>query len=347
MKLENIVEPLLLWYQDEKRILPWREQPSFYHVWLSEIMLQQTRVEAVKGYYTRFLTELPTIESLAQVREEKLLKLWEGLGYYNRVRNLQKAAKIIVEEKQGIPPHTYDELLKLPGIGEYTAGAIASICYQEKVPAIDGNVLRVMMRLMNSNRDITLPKTKKELWNEMLPILPKEVGTFNQALMELGATVCVPNGKPYCSKCPLQSMCQAYVFQTTDQIPVKTKKKERKVEQKTILIFCNDKEVALQKRNHTGLLAGMFEFPNVEGWISKKEVEEFTRKQGLEPLKVVELKYSKHIFTHVEWHMHGFLVKVEDTCMNYEWVRYQELEEKYAIPTAYKTYKDVIKELEK
>lgn len=347
MNLEDIVEPLLTWYQEEKRVLPWREQPTFYHVWLSEIMLQQTRVEAVKGYYVRFLTELPTIDSLAQVSEEKLLKLWEGLGYYNRVRNLQKAAKIIVEEKGGIPPHTYEELLKLPGIGEYTAGAIASICYQEKVPAIDGNVLRVMMRIMNSKRDITLAKTKKELWDELLPILPKEVGDFNQALMELGATVCVPNGKPFCSKCPLQSMCQASLCHTVDEIPVKTKKTKRKIEQKTVIIFGNDKAVALQQRENNGLLAGMFEFPNVEGWITKKEVEEFSRKHGLEPLKVIELKDSKHIFSHVEWQMHGYFVKVAERSACYEWACYYQLETKYAIPTAYKTYKEVVKELVK
>lgn len=344
MNQENVTIPLLKWYQEEKRSLPWREDPTFYHVWLSEIMLQQTRVEAVKGYYERFLKVLPTIESLAIVPEEELLKLWEGLGYYNRARNLKKAAKKIIEEYDGKVPTTYETLLNLPGIGEYTAAAIASICYQEKVPAIDGNVLRVMMRLQNSNRDITLLKTKRELWNEMLPLLPLEVGDFNQALMDLGATVCLPNGIPLCTKCPLHTVCKSYLENTTDQIPVKSKKQARTKVKKTVFIFQCDDKFAITKRENKGLLAGMYEFPNIEGWLASKEAIAFTRKLELEPLKIKELSISKHIFTHIEWHMHGYFVKVEKQNQIFQWVDYSDLEKNFAIPTAYKVYKEACKD---
>ena len=197
--LEKIVKPLLAWYDKGRRILPWRESPTPYHVWVSEIMLQQTRVEAVKPYYDRFMQELPDIEALAKVDEEKLLKLWEGLGYYNRARNLKKSAEKIVIDYEGQMPDSYEELVKLTGIGSYTAGAIASIAFGKPYPAVDGNVLRILARLRLDERDILDAGVKRAVETELLQVIPKDrPGDFNQALMELGAVVCVPNGMPKC-----------------------------------------------------------------------------------------------------------------------------------------------------
>lgn len=345
MKIEEIVTPLLKWYQLDHRDLPWRNSPTFYHVWLSEIMLQQTRVEAVKGYYGRFLEVLPTIHDLAVVEENVLLKLWEGLGYYNRARNLQKAAIQIETDFRGIPPERYEDLLTLSGIGEYTAGAIASICYGEKVPAIDGNVLRVITRVMNDESDIMLPATKKKISDVLTPILPDEVGDFNQALMELGAMICLPNGEPKCQSCPLQHLCQAYKNKTTSVIPVKTKKKKCKIVKKTILLcICYDK-VALLKRPKTGLLSGLWEFPNVEGYHTREEVLQWCKLHDIKPLRVIELDAAKHIFTHLEWHMKGYAVILSDINSDFTWVTWNKLSNQYAIPTAFKKYQDALQEL--
>ena len=227
-KLKNIVKPIVKWYQENKRELPWRRDRDPYHIWISEIMLQQTRIESVKSYYTRFMEELPTIQHLANIQEEKLLKLWEGLGYYSRARNLQKAAKIIVEQYNGKMPTSYVELLKLPGIGEYTAGAIASIAFGEKVPAIDGNVLRVISRILASKNDILLADTKKKIEKKIKPIIPKEAGDFNEGLMEIGELICIPNGEPLCKKCPVKEVCEARKTNQIAEIPVRNKIVKRK-----------------------------------------------------------------------------------------------------------------------
>ncbi len=345
MELQEIVNPLLDWYETAKRDLPWRRDPSFYHVWLSEIMLQQTRVQAVKEYYQRFLTRLPTIHDLATVPVDELLKLWEGLGYYNRARNLQKAAQVIETTYGGIPPHDYETLLTLPGIGEYTAGAIASICYQEKVPAIDGNVLRVMMRLMNDSSDITLPATKKTLFQTLQNILPAEVGDFNQALMELGALICLPNGEPKCAECPLHHICLAHQHQTVLSLPVKTKKKARRTEKKTVLLMVQYNQVALLKRPATGLLAGLWMFPLLEGHQSPDEVLTWIKDQGLYPIRILELDSAKHIFTHLEWNMKGYVVFVSEVGGTFTWASHQELRTKYAIPTAVTKYQEALEEV--
>lgn len=342
MKIEEIVTPLLTWYQLDHRDLPWRDNPTFYHVWLSEIMLQQTRVEAVKEYYRRFLTALPTIKDLASVEEDALLKLWEGLGYYNRARNLQKAARQIETEFGGIPPKNYQTLLTLAGIGEYTAGAIASICYGEKVPAIDGNVLRVITRVTNDDSDIMLPATKRKIAEQLIPILPDEVGDFNQALMELGAVICLPNGEPKCNSCPLAHLCLAYAKKTTNRIPVKAKKKERKRVEKTILLCINYNNVAIQKRPETGLLSSLWEFPNIEGYHDKEAVLDWCKKNHIEPLRIIELDPAKHVFTHLEWHMKGYIILTPDTNKDFTWVTYKKLNHEYAIPTAFKKYQDAL-----
>lgn len=262
-KLQPIVEPIVKWYQKQEKLLPWKQDKEPYHIWVSEIMLQQTRIEAVKKYYTRFMKELPTIQELAVVPEEKLLKLWEGLGYYSRAKNLKKSAIQIQENNHGKMPTSYVELLKLPGIGEYTAGAIASISYNEKVPAVDGNVLRVVSRVLASKEDVLLPETKRKVTKKLLEIMPDEPGDFNEGLMELGEKVCLPNTVPLCATCPIQEFCMANKENLTNEIPVRAKKQKRKIENKTVFILKYKNEIAIRKREKTGILANLYEFPNV------------------------------------------------------------------------------------
>lgn len=345
MKLEKIVEPLLKWYTINKRSLPWRKDQDPYHVWISEIMLQQTRVEAVKNYYTRFIKELPSILELANVPEDKLLKLWEGLGYYTRARNLKKAAQIIQEQYNGIFPDNYRTIILLPGIGEYTAGAIASICFKEKVPAVDGNVLRVLSRILNSYKNIDEQKTKKEFINSITTILPNPVGEFNQALMELGALICIPNGMPKCEECPLNRICLSNKEHTQLDLPIKRKKKQRKKEEKTIFIFIYHDKVAIRKREDKGLLAGLYEFPNTNEILNIKQVANYLKKEKIEAIRIFDAEKKKHIFSHVEWYMQGYCIFVEKEFKNkeYEWISYFNLKEEYALPTAFGYFEEELK----
>ena len=274
----EIVEPLLKWFYQHARVLPWREEATPYRVWVSEIMLQQTRVEAVKPYFERFIKRLPTIQDLAIVEEDELLKLWEGLGYYNRARNLQKAAQIVVECYQGSLPNEYSELMRLPGIGSYTAGAISSIAYQKVEPAVDGNVLRVIARVTANLSNILDLKVKSMLEKNIREIIPSTCpGDFNQALMELGATVCLPNGAPKCEECPWYHLCEARKQEKISDIPYKEQKKKRVIEEKTVLILQDDNKVAIQKRPNKGLLAGLYDFPNVKGKWTTDEVVHYLK----------------------------------------------------------------------
>lgn len=343
--LDLIAKPLLAWYDSGRRSLPWREDPTPYHVWLSEIMLQQTRVEAVKPYYERFLQELPDIVSLAAVEEEKLLKLWEGLGYYNRARNLKKSAMQIVTEYGGEMPDDYDLLMKLTGIGSYTAGAIASIAFGKPVPAVDGNVLRILARLRADDRDIMDAKVRKSIEEELRGVMPQErPGDFNQALMELGATVCVPNGSPKCGECPWKELCQARIQDRTSEYPKKASKKLRSVEKKTVLLIQYDHRIALCRRPEKGLLAGMYEFPSMEGHQKEEQVISYLKSLGVMPLRIRKLKPAKHIFTHKEWHMTGYFVRVDELTGTGEYVFVDpaEIKGKYPVPSAYAAYMDMI-----
>ncbi len=335
---------LLRWYRKQRRILPWRENHIPYYVWISEIMLQQTRVEAVKPYFERFTKTLPEIGALAEVEEEVLLKLWEGLGYYNRARNLKKAAQIVMEQFNGRLPDNYEKLLTLPGIGSYTAGAIASIAYGIPVPAVDGNVLRVFSRLMADNRDILNQSVKKELEMLLKENMPKkEAAAFNQALMEIGAMVCLPNGEPKCMECPLSPFCQAHADKTQLQYPVKKAKKKRRVEERTVLLICrNGTEFVLEKREEKGLLAGLYEFPNFLGPFSEEEIKQYLKGHGLALKKIVPLGFAKHIFSHVEWHMAGYEVEVKeikDKKTDLLFVELEKLRTEYPIPNAFAAYK--------
>lgn len=346
-ELDRIAQPLLNWYDGGRRILPWRENPRPYYVWLSEIMLQQTRVEAVKPYFDRFIENVPDIESLAGMDEERLVKLWEGLGYYNRVRNLKKAANVIMEKYGGIMPSEYEEIISLPGIGSYTAGAIASIAYGRRVPAVDGNVLRVLARLRKDGEDILSQKTKSRIERELKPVIPEDrAGDFNQALMELGATVCIPNGEPKCTECPWKEFCQAHLEDCTQEYPKKRAKKARTVEEKTVLVIKDEKRAVFLKRQEKGLLAGMYGFPMLEGRRTKEQALAYLEEIGLRALHIQEIGEAKHIFSHKEWHMKGYAVKVDeleapDELILKEGLLFIDLEEaavKYPIPSAYRAY---------
>lgn len=337
-----IVEPLLEWFKTNARVLPWREEPTPYRVWVSEIMLQQTRVEAVKPYFERFTRELPTVTDLAECEEQKLLKLWEGLGYYNRVRNMQTAAKTVEVEYGGKLPADYEELLKLKGIGSYTAGAIASIAYQIPVPAVDGNVLRVITRVSGDDSDIMKQSVKTLIEKELLQVMPQDrAGAFNQALMELGATVCVPNGQPNCEMCPWKEFCKARLEDRTSQLPVKTKAKARRIEEKTIFIIKQQDHVILHKRPSKGLLAGMYEFPNASGKLDEDEALLWIKSKKLKPLRIKKAGDAKHIFSHIEWHMTGYEVwvdELEEDISGMLYVEVNEAKEKYPVPAAFAAY---------
>lgn len=342
--LKEATVPLIRWYREHKRDLPWRHDISAYRVWVSEIMLQQTRVEAVKPYYDRFLRKLPTVKELAEVEEDQLLKLWEGLGYYNRVRNMQKAAQQIMVDFHGEFPETYEEILSLTGIGSYTAGAISSFAYGLPKPAVDGNVLRVVSRLLASEEDIMKASVRADIEKTLEEVIPADApGDFNQGLIELGAIVCVPNGEPKCEECPAAQLCQARAKGIETKLPVKAKAKARRIEKWTVLIFKDGDTLAIRKRPSKGLLAGLYELPNLEGHLTRKQVIEYSNSIGLAPIHVKKAEKAKHIFSHVEWHMIGYEIKVDELEKNCSeemiFARKSELEEKYPIPSAFEAYR--------
>ena len=347
--LNEIVQPLISWYRQNKRILPWRDQKNAYYTWVSEIMLQQTRVEAVKPYFLRFIGELPDVKALAECPEEKLMKLWEGLGYYNRVRNMQSAAQVVVAEYGGVLPASYEELLALKGIGSYTAGAIASIAYDIPVPAVDGNVLRVFSRITEDRQDIMKQSVHRQVEEKLLGIMPKEApGDFNQALMELGAVVCVPNGPARCMECPVAALCKAYHHGTVDEFPVKAPKKKRTIENRTVLVIQDGERTAIHKRPQEGLLAGLYELPNVEGHLSMDEALQKVKEMNLEPLYIETLPEAKHIFSHIEWRMTGYRIRVssleERKESSFIFTEKKQSEKQYAIPSAFRAYIKYMKE---
>lgn len=341
-RLSSMERPLLAWYGGHARILPWREEPEPYRVWISEIMLQQTRVEAVKPYFKRFMEALPDVRALAAVSEDRLLKLWEGLGYYNRARNLKKAAILITEEYGGVLPGTTEELMKLPGIGSYTAGAIASIAYGKAVPAVDGNVLRVISRVLGSREDIARQTVKTGIERLLSGVIPENAASsYNQALIEVGAIVCVPNGEPLCGACPLSSACIAGRAGLTGEIPVKTKAKARRIEAVTVFLLHYGGRTAIRRRKDTGLLASLYELPNAEGHLKEADVE---RMYQVPAAAMKQLRAAKHIFSHVEWHMMGYEIDLQAMPPgDYVWVTGEELKETYSLPGAFKAYTKLIR----
>ena len=339
-RFEKLPSALLPWYYAAHRELPWRQTKEPYRVWLSEIMLQQTRVEAVKGYYTRFLEALPTVEALANCDDEQLHKLWEGLGYYSRVRNLKKAAQEIVSKYNGKFPQTYEQVLALPGIGDYTAGAVCSICFDAPTPAVDGNVLRVASRILDDATPIDLPAQKKKIRDALQEVYPAQAGDFTQALMELGATVCGPNKKPECENCPCKAFCLGYARGTAEQLPVKSPKKSRRTEEKTVFIFRCDGKYALKKQEDTGLLAGLWQFPDMPGKLNLEQALEAVRSFGLQTMDVRRQLERSHIFTHIRWDMTGYYLDVKAPSGDFIWMTAEEITEKAALPTAYRQFWD-------
>ena len=304
---------LLAWYDLYRRHLPWREDPTAYHVWVSEIMLQQTRVEAVRGYYARFMERFPDIRSLAESEEDECLKLWDGLGYYSRARNLRRAAGVVMDQYGGEMPRTAGELRKLPGIGPYTSAAIASIAFGERIPAVDGNLLRVFARLSLYEKEIKTPAASKAAEDFFLQAMPQErPGDFNQALMDLGAGVCIPGGTPACQtdgECPLRDYCGACRTGRCGDLPVMPVKKARRIEHRTVLVIRDDDHILLRRRPAKGLLAGLYEFPNEEGWMTEAEALDRAESYGCMPAGIRRLPDARHVFTHLEWHMRGYEIR--------------------------------------
>ena len=336
--LSRLPELLLPWYAENRRDLPWRRTRDPYRIWISEIMLQQTRVEAVRGYYARFLEALPTVEALAACEDDRLHKLWEGLGYYSRVRNLKKAACEILEVHGGKFPETYPEVLALPGIGSYTAGAICSIAFGLPTPAVDGNVLRLLSRLKNDPTPIDTPAAKRSAQEALAAIYPEDAGSFTQALMELGATLCGPNRKPECDRCPLRELCLGCRMGTAETLPVKSPKKEKRQENRTVFVFSCDGRYALRKRPEAGLLAGLWEFPNVSGTLTLEQALRETEDMGLQPRQLRKEIHRKHIFTHIQWNMKGIYLEVARTGGAFTWFTAPEIDGQAALPTAFRQF---------
>ncbi len=335
--------PLLTWYDLNGRTLPWRSVVTPYRTWVSEIMLQQTRVSAVIPYFERFMEELPDVSALAAVSEERLLKLWEGLGYYSRARNLQKAAKIVVSDFGGALPQSYHALLSLPGIGEYTAAAIASINFSEPVAAVDGNLLRVAARVSGCGEDIMDAKVRR-LFRQRLDaaIDADRPGAYNQAMMDLGATVCLPNGAPKCEICPARTVCEAYKNGLTEVLPVRAKKKSRRVEERTVLLLFQGGKVALRKRPDTGLLAGLWEYPNLPESLDEAGALLALAQMGLSAESIAPAGSAKHIFTHIEWDMKGYFADVAGENDDLIWADADAFDA-FALPTAFKKYTALVR----
>lgn len=375
---EALPEALALicqWYAAVRRPLPWREDRTPYHVWIAEIMLQQTRIEAVIPYYHRFLRELPDVPALAAVPEDRLLKLWEGLGYYSRARNLKKAALLMMESHGGTLPASAEELRKLPGVGEYTAGAIASIAYGLPEPAVDGNVLRVMSRLLALGDDISPAGTRRGVTGLLRARYPsgEAAGLLTEGIMELGETVCLPNGLPRCEICPVRGCCLAHQSGAELSYPVRSEKKPRRIEEKTVFLLHRQGRFAIRKRPSRGLLAGLWEFPNTDARLSPEEVFPFLFRRGTAPFPSVQdagfssaretdtplpsasavrpCGEARHVFTHVEWHMTGYLVSCEalsrdalpEAFPGCLWKSPDEIAAEYPLPTAFRHFQHCLR----
>ncbi|MGF6376761.1 A/G-specific adenine glycosylase [Clostridiales Family XIII bacterium PM5-7] len=338
---QNFTKSLTRWYAENHRDLPWRKDKDPYHVWVSEIMLQQTRVEAVRDYYHRFMQALPTIEALAQADEETLLKLWQGLGYYNRVRNMHKAAVTVTTELDGQFPRDYESIKTLSGIGEYTAGAIASICFDQREPAVDGNVLRVMSRIQEDYADIKEAATKKRVRETLAALYPDQnCGDFTQGLIELGALICVPKGRPKCELCPVSGYCKAMTNGTQLALPVISQKKPRKEVEKTVFVLRSGDKTAVVKRGNKGLLAGTYEFPNIDMPLSTDEAIRTVENWGCHPIDIKRQVEEKHIFTHIQWNMTAYYFTCKDQSSDFLWVTGEELERDIPMATAFGKFKE-------
>ncbi len=341
--LKTAISRLLLWYPENKKDLPWRRALSPYAVWISESMLQQTRTSAVIPYYERFMTALPKLSDLAAVEDDALMKLWQGLGYYSRARNLKKTAQIIQKDYGGVWPRTAKELEKLPGIGAYTAGAVASIAFGEPSPAVDGNVLRVISRLLTIPDDILAPQTKKYVTDLLCEIYPTGDGAslLTQAWMELGENVCIPNGAAHCEDCPLADICMAKAGGIVELFPYRSPKKPRKIRELTVFLLECDGKFAIRKREEAGLLSGLYEFPNTDGKLSAAEAKAYLENLETSPLSLKPIGNATHLFTHVEWHMTGYFVTLKSQD-KYRFATKEEIQKNYAVPSAFRFFETYI-----
>ena len=337
----TLFDTLLSWYDANKRVLPWRGTVDPYRVWVSEIMLQQTRVETVKSYFLRWMKAFPTVRALAEAKEDEVLKAWEGLGYYSRARNLHKAAKKVCEEYGGEVPASKEELRKLPGIGEYTVGAVLSIAFGVAEPAVDGNVLRVVSRLTADPSDVSRPDVRKGVADALRPLMPAgKTSDFTQALFEIGALICLPNDAYRCEECPLKTSCRAYAAGTQSNYPVKSEKTEKRTEKKTVFLFYHDGRYALRRRPEKGLLANLYEFPNAEGHLSAEEARAYAEALGA-ITDVTPLPAATHVFTHLIWDMTGYLVRLKAPISQdgVLWATKEEIGKRYSLPSAFAAYK--------
>jgi len=341
---------LLKWYDAVKRDLPWRIDTNPYKVWLSEIMLQQTQVITVIGYFNRFIEKYPDIHALAKADESEVFKLWEGLGYYSRAKNLIKCSKVLIDQYGGHFPETIEALVKLPGIGPYTAGAIASISFNQKVPAVDGNVLRVISRLNCVDLPINNPKHMPIYQSYTVALMTERPGDFTQALMELGATVCTPKN-PKCGDCPLAYQCSALKTGTVERFPVKTPKAQKRDVMLGIMILVHGDELLIVKSPGEGLLANLWGFPKVELDLEQpielqvdQHLQEF---YGIQTKIKFSLEGKPHIFTHLKWKPILFFFYVNDKISIefplIEWTELDGLKSK-ALPTAFTKQIPVIKQ---
>ena len=346
---KSLAEDLLEFYDRDARLLPFRLNPIPYHIWISEIMLQQTRMDTVIPYFNRFIETLPGIKDLAEVDDDRLMKLWEGLGYYSRARNLKKAAQLIQTEYNGVMPASFEELLKLPGIGPYTAGAIASIAFGETVPAVDGNVIRVFSRIMAYDGPAMTAPGRRFITDAVRSVMSTDrPGDFNQAVMELGATICLPNGAPLCHKCPINLYCKAYQAGNPLDYPVLPIKKARKIEKHTVLLihqlFGTDQSFMLERRPDSGLLAGLYQFPMKSGQLDESEIRLWLQEFGITEFKLNGGPVAKHIFSHIEWHMISYEVEVLSTLVSEDQPNYQWIEDKaldlITLPTAFRVFRE-------
>ena len=337
---------LAAWFAENARSFPWREERTPYKVLVSETMLQQTRIETVLRYYGRFMAAFPTVRDLAAAPSDLVMKHWEGLGYYSRARYLKEAAERCTEEYGGELPERFDELRKLPGIGDYSAGAIASLCHDEPVPAVDGNVLRVLARFFGDGRDVRLPEVRKEAAEIIREVLGCGEGcavspsAFNEGLMELGETLCAPKGRPQCDSCPLKTACRAHAEGREEELPYRSADAARSIEEKTVWVFLCGGRIALEKRPDEGMLRGLYGFPMTEGKLAEDGVEAALAARGIAAVNVCPLGTAKHVFTHREWHMTGYLVETEKCVPGLIYVTAGELADRYALPSAFRTYRN-------
>ena len=341
----NVSSLLLSWYDEHARVLPWRGIHDPYRTWVSETMLQQTRVETVLSYYNRFLSRFPDVAALAQAPEDDVMKLWEGLGYYRRARNLQKGARQVVETYGGVIPSDPSELLKISGIGAYTAGAIASIAYDVPVPAVDGNVIRVVSRVAGIRENVGIPSVKRRIEQAAAELVPSErPGDFNQAMMDLGATVCTP-GTPSCERCPLTALCDAFRAGDAEDIPdLPRKNPPKEIAYDLCLIFSGER-VLMRQRTET-MLQGLWIFPMLEGWRAPRQIPAAVKRgTGLVVTAVEPVGEARHVFTHQVWRMKLYVMQsnVADAPEGWRFVTRAEMDA-LALPTAVKKAAEVVRE---